>query len=463
MRELLQSLYYAHNENLRTFYRASTDRIPDVSITPLTSFIFEYYIFNAIYQIDWISSLEQGNVVHHQRRIGGNGLSETAQQIELLSFLRLKLNLSNPPARGVFQGLNYIYNRDGDWDRIPKESERQSGEAFFENIDYFRNLDPDDFHSQIDGIFARFEQCILYVYKIRNNVFHGRKRLVDAIEPQMAKRIFAYFLFISTINSFFFLTVGHSLPDFSGLVNIRTSMLSQRSRSALSSSHPTLPTPFRYEEDQALNILFSQEVKKSTNLSIDMGALFYPSAGKDLLLPILLGLPFCSEYFFYDTRLNYLDHSKKSLSRQLSILDDSREPSSWTEVENGLKIDFTNKGIKRTVYWLSKDNTSFLRTGKQLSFYFHRGDSSEGGADQPWDSRLLPFLRKMIKPGLQALFLTDGCPRDFDVHQAHILFDMHGLQSVKDKYFAGTLTHESSELFNEENLHYEMSRFFHGE
>lgn len=458
MRELLQSLHYAHNENLRTFYRASTITTPDVSITPLTSFIFEYYIFNAIYQVDWLSSLEQGNIVQHQRSIHGNGLSEPAQQIELLNYLKSKLNLSDPPARDVFQGLNFIYNRDGDWDRISDESERQSGEAFFDNIDYFRDLVPDGSQSQIDELFARFRQSALYVYKIRNNVFHGRKRLVDAIQPQMAKRIFAYFLFISTINSLFFLTIGLQHPDFSGLENIRTSMLSQRSRSTLRNLHQTLPKPFRYEEDEALIILFSQEVNKSTNLSMDMGALFYPSAGKDLLLPVFLGLPFCSEYFFYDTRLRYLESSKLRIRRQLSTFDDNREPSPWTEVENGLKIDFTNKGIKRTIYWLDQDNVSFLRTGKQLSFYFHRGDSSEGGADQPWDSIFLPFLRKMIKPGLQALFITDGCPRNFDVHQAHSLFDMHGLESVKGKYFAGTLIHESSEFFNEEEFNSEMSR-----
>ena len=29
-------------------------------------------------------------------------------------------------------------------------------------------------------------------------------------------------------------------------------------------------------------------------------ALFYPSSGKDILTPLLLGLPFCSQFFFYD-------------------------------------------------------------------------------------------------------------------------------------------------------------------
>ena len=29
-------------------------------------------------------------------------------------------------------------------------------------------------------------------------------------------------------------------------------------------------------------------------------ALFYPSSGDDILTPLLLGLPFCSQFFFYD-------------------------------------------------------------------------------------------------------------------------------------------------------------------
>lgn len=146
-------------------------------------------------------------------------------------------------------------------------------------------------------------------------------------------------------------------------------------------------------------------------------ALFYPSAGHDLLTPLIISLPYCSQFYFYDHRLantnSTTDTSYQSLFNcilQIKGVYSSQE--AWSLSSIGLEIEFEFCQAAKMLYWVNDDNLNFLKLSKvNLAFYFHRGDSyGEGGSRQFWDSVLFNELIKAKMPGTSCLFITDGEP-----------------------------------------------------
>ena len=153
--------------------------------------------------------------------------------------------------------------------------------------------------------------------------------------------------------------------------------------------------------------------------------LFYPSSGTDFITPILLGLPFCREFYFYE----HEPLGQSNRNRQSTMIEYKRilikiayefkkingfnmHRRDWIIKTDDAFIKFNYDEIERTIHWVHKDNKDFLKKDVNLTFYFHRGDSyGEGGSGQFWDSDLLPELVKKVKNDYGCLFVTDGEPR----------------------------------------------------
>jgi len=184
---------------------------------------------------------------------------------------------------------------------------------------------------------------------------------------------------------------------------------------------------FIKKQDRRLLQEFSEKYRPFNPPPILNSALFYPSAGTDFITPIILGLPFCREFYFYDheplgpsnrTKQNTNDYEER-INKKLEKITDALKKINgfdmhmvdWIINADEALINFNYDGTERTIHWVHKDNKDFLNEDVNLTFYFHRGDScGEGGSDQLWDSGLLPILMKKIPSDTQCFFVTDGKP-----------------------------------------------------
>jgi len=201
--------------------------------------------------------------------------------------------------------------------------------------------------------------------------------------------------------------------------------------------------------DQDLIRTFNKVFAPTAAEPINKSALFYPSSGLDLITPIILGLPYCIHFYFYERYPERLLHDNSLIDKLFSILSNINglviENSNWmvTNYKEHL-IQFHYDGIERIVHWVHKDNKEFLSEDVILKFYFHRGDSyGESGSGQFWDSELLPQLIDMIPEGFRSLFVTDGEPGGlhYDVKKSSHKFKLPNMESrsIEGIYYFGSL------------------------
>lgn len=156
--------------------------------------------------------------------------------------------------------------------------------------------------------------------------------------------------------------------------------------------------------------------------------LFYPSAGSDLQTPLLLGLPYCRHFLFYEhwrhnirpEKLKWLQQEPFQNFEWVGWKEDPEVPILSHPRETGepgggpfgeYVVRFNYRDVPRELHWVCRDNKDFLKQDVDLSFYFHRGDSyGEGGSGQYWDSDLLPEMVAKIPGGFACPFLSTGEP-----------------------------------------------------
>lgn len=173
-----------------------------------------------------------------------------------------------------------------------------------------------------------------------------------------------------------------------------------------------------------------------SNIENQRRALFYPSAGNDFALPILIGLSRCTDFFFYDfscyrARRQGQNRSVVKLTQLLESLE-----IDYNLVHRTKDFVFHCKiaGVHRSFWLLAENNLKFLEWNITLSTYFHRGDSwGEGGSGQEWDSQLLPILLQKSCPQEGCFVLTDGQPGDLAEETSTLL------TALDQSYYTGVL------------------------
>ena len=71
IRNLINVLHVPHTDNAKLQYYAKTIDNRPYSIMPHTPFVYELFIFNSIYQIDWKNSEIAGDLRFHSRESCG--------------------------------------------------------------------------------------------------------------------------------------------------------------------------------------------------------------------------------------------------------------------------------------------------------------------------------------------------------------------------------------------------------
>ena len=199
-------------------------------------------------------------------------------------------------------------------------------------------------------------------------------------------------------------------------------------------------------EDQMLITTARKVFPRQRSAPNPDAALFCPSAGYDLLTPLIVSLPYCSQFYFYDHMLASSNSRSSELSQSLFtyILQikriDTRQDA-WYRSSIGLEIELEFFQAPKQIFWVNDDNLNFLKLSKvSLAFYFHRGDSyGEGGSGQFWDSDLLNELISTKMPGTSCLFITDGQPGGLSPQIANRAYTFTAKNEPERTYYLGKM------------------------
>lgn len=418
MNELIDVLHAAHCDNARLQYYAERPDGRRISIMPVTPFVYEFFLFNSLYEIDWAASSPDHLALHP------DDVSEPRKQHAFLAFLRQHARQRPADLFRAFEPLLYVDRAQGEWTRVTPDARisAAAGDAFFRRIRELQDLLGQAGQASAmpttKRVFELLGECTHFVYRVRNAVFHGSKTLGEIYENDQKRRIEIYDVFLKGVTSLFFLAWGKDTAACD-LVPCPVSSTALPGEPA-----GEVMDPAAILHATALGLMKVGDARLVARCTGSIppppvaeppdrrAALFYPSAGTDFVTPLLLGLPYCTQFFFYEHNRPATPRPPlAAVLRSVRGVEIGTRSPHWTTAGTRDSLAFAFNGIPRQVHWVHADNREFLGTDVDLAFYFHRGDSlGEGGSGQRWDSELLPELVRMVPPGRSCVCLTDGEP-----------------------------------------------------
>ncbi len=193
------------------------------STMPTTSFIYNFFIYNSIYQYDWEVSLMKGRLTPWnaeqetarplKTEKSGESISEPAKQKGLEKFMRKKC-AKKPELLGIaFRPLGRLSDLDGPWPmafsdgRIPASSSAK----FFKSLSDLARIVRSAMETReriIEASKSNFEliqKCRFYIYMVRNDIFYCSESPGDIMDKNRMRRLAQYDLFLKCVLSLFFL------------------------------------------------------------------------------------------------------------------------------------------------------------------------------------------------------------------------------------------------------------------
>jgi hypothetical protein len=192
-----------HNDskNLLHFARKGPGK-QERSTMPATAFVYQFFIYNSLYSIDWPPTIEKNDIIFHLDRTEGY----KQRQFEL--FLRSQAQKSPFVIQSTFRSIRKIPLGESWTEVIPDPYiTYEDGEEFFHKYNQLCDLiqgSEQEVGNNIGRIFSRIESCRLFVYKIRNNIFHGTKSLGQIWDHDQQQRLEVYLDFLRCLVSCFF-------------------------------------------------------------------------------------------------------------------------------------------------------------------------------------------------------------------------------------------------------------------
>jgi hypothetical protein len=207
IQNFIEPLNEVHKDSSQLMHYAKKpeDNGQELSTMPVTAFVYELFLYNSLYSVDWSKSLRAGKIVNYSIQGGPN---ETKKQKGFEIFLRRLAEDDPQTFRNAFLPLTQKL-LEGDWTNVTPDANisAHDGKNFFNNLQALRDLvqQNENFGTpELDKAFDNIEKCRRFIYKIRNNVFHGTKDLGQIWDQDQKKRIDVYYQFLNCVVSCFF-------------------------------------------------------------------------------------------------------------------------------------------------------------------------------------------------------------------------------------------------------------------
>lgn len=219
--QFISMLSEVHDDGIELHHFAREIRNNKVRSTmPTTAFIYQFFIYNSLYSIDWQSTHAQTKFVLHH---GNHHEGYKQHQFEL--FLRAQAERWPLVIQSAFSSLQTI-PLDEAWINIIPDPyiSKEEGKNFFNRLNQLYELiqgSEAEVTSNLGSIFSKIQTCRLFVNKVRNNIFHGTKSLGQIWDEDQQKRIEVYLQFLRCLVSCFFLYYEVAIDAKEGLFSDR--------------------------------------------------------------------------------------------------------------------------------------------------------------------------------------------------------------------------------------------------
>jgi hypothetical protein len=202
---MISSLRVVHQDNSQAQHYARSGG-NEYSTMYLTPFVYQFFVYNSLYQVDWVESFRTSELVTLNER------EEVPKQDAFESFLAGR---ATPSALvSAFHGVPWLKG-DEWWAKVVPDPliGPERGKKFFADFRQFqsrlrRMRNVADPSSLLGETFRYIRELRLFIYAVRCNIFHGRKSLADATEPGQNERIRVYFQFLNGLVTLFFAVTG---------------------------------------------------------------------------------------------------------------------------------------------------------------------------------------------------------------------------------------------------------------
>ena len=185
---LMQTL---HEDSSRLQHFARNDVNDQAfSTMPVTPFVYQFFLYNSIYQVNWRASTNQKYICFYGREV-----TESWQQRRLEYFIRQE-DPSGASFIKCFDALRNV-NLTGEWTEVIEDDNitLESGEVFFDKLRELQIIIRQGRVVDTDRLYCLVDDLRYFIYKVRNNIFHGVKTLHDIDRDALQKqRIDLYYL-----------------------------------------------------------------------------------------------------------------------------------------------------------------------------------------------------------------------------------------------------------------------------
>jgi hypothetical protein len=214
---LIQLIRSVHRDNSTLVHFAQDPDARIRSTMYLTPFVYQFFIYNSLYSVDWTASFSTGQLTHQ-----GTSAEDRAQR-SYEEFLEHVTRAFPGCLNQAFAELEAL-DLDGAWTCVVPDPmiTEDMGRKFFGDLRRFqgalRSLRRSGSRDNHSVVFECIRELRPFVYRVRCNVFHGRKSLVEALEADQNDRIKVYYHFLKGIVGAFFLAFDEADGDFSTML-----------------------------------------------------------------------------------------------------------------------------------------------------------------------------------------------------------------------------------------------------
>lgn len=203
----MTKVFHEQNRTLEHFARRPGNRASERLTMPLTPFVYQFFLYNSLYQVDWDASLSSNNLEFHKKynQRMRQGVKEPAQQKRFEQFMRKRDGEAIYLLDAFRSSLNQT-ELSGDWTQVVSDNRvsQEDGQKFFERMRELREATSISQKTRAGSLYNKVEECRAFVYDVRCNIFHGSKTLGETYEPAQKLRIKVYFMFLHALMSAFF-------------------------------------------------------------------------------------------------------------------------------------------------------------------------------------------------------------------------------------------------------------------